>query len=191
MKKLLLGALLLLSAVTMADMTPRQEAELDKLTEIFYPDTNMRADRRDFKRLQTDSYNDIVEMRDSGAVGISSEAFNNMWEEIDGNFPGDFIQQKREINKALVGYKTANEIRNQEAEKEAEVRRALNKEAAEDIIEIKEEQHLVPQEIMEKIITEAETAHPDDHIAQKEEIENKIKAYEDMMQYFDLKSPRN
>ncbi len=190
MKKTLLGAFLLLSAVAMAEMTPKQEAELDKLTKIFYPDTDMRADRRDFKKLQTDAYNNIVEMRGEAQNGMSEEAFNEIWAEVDRRFPGDFIQQKREIDKAFVGYRAADAIRAEEKKKEAEVRKVLNEEAKGDILEIKSEEHMVPKEVMDRIIADAEAAHPEDHVAQREEIENKIKAYEDMLQYFDLSSPK-
>jgi len=190
MKKAVLGAFLLLSAVSMADMTPRQEAELDKLTKIFYPDNNMRADRRDFKKLQTDSYNNIIDMREGSQNGMSEETFNEIWEDVEKRFPGDFIQQKREIDKAFVGYRAADTIRAEEKKKKAEVRKVLNEEAKEDILEIKSEEHVVPQEVMAKIIADAEATHPTDHVAQKQEIENKIKAYEDMLQYFDLNSPK-
>ncbi len=190
MKKTLLGAFLLLSAVTMAEMTPKQEAELDKLTKIFYPDTDMRADRRAFKDLQRDAYNNIVEMRGEAQNGMSEEAFNEIWAEVERRFPGDFIQQKREIDKAFVGYRAADAIRAEEKKKEAEVKKVLNAEAKEDILEIKSEEHMVPKEVMDRIIADAEAAHPEDHVAQREEIENKIKAYEDMLQYFDLSSPK-
>ncbi len=190
MKKTLLGAFLLLSAVTMAEMTPKQEAELDKLTKIFYPDTDMRADRRDFKKLQRDAYDNIIEMRGESQNGMSEEAFNEIWGDVERRFPGDFIQQKREIDKAFVGYRAADTIRAEEKRKEAEVKKVLNAEAKEDILEIKSEEHLVPKEVMDKIVTDAEAAHPEDHVAQREEIENKIKAYEDMLQYFDLNSPK-
>lgn len=192
MKKLLLGAFLILSTISMSEMTKQQEAELDKLTEIFYPETNMVFDRRDFKKLQTAAYDRIVEDREESTM--SQDVFNEIWEKAEKKFPGDFIQQEKEIKKISDGYRTAGEIKAEEdareAQRQAELKEALDKAAQEDILEIKDEKNLVPQEVMEKIIANAEAEYPNDHVAQREDIENKVKAYEDMLQYFDLNSPK-
>lgn len=64
MKKGIIGLLLLVSAVSFSEMTTDQQYELDKLTKIFYPDNNMRADRSNFQRIQTNAYDEIIEMRE-------------------------------------------------------------------------------------------------------------------------------
>lgn len=190
MKKLLLGAFLVLSTISMSEMTKQQEAELNKLTEIFYPDATMSFDRRDFKKLQTAAYDRIVESREDSTNGVSEDIFNEIWEKAEKQFPGDYIQQEKEIKKVFSGYMVADAVRAEEKLKEAEEKAAENKVAKEDILEIKKEEHLVPQDVMTKIIENAEAEHPNDHVAQREDIENKIKAYEDMLQYFDLNSPK-
>lgn len=190
MKKLLLGAFLVLSTISMSEMTNQQEAELNKLTEIFYPDATMSFDRRDFKKLQTAAYDRIIESRGDSKNGVSEDVFDDIWEKTQGQFPGDFIQQEKEIKKVFSGYMVADAVRAEEKLKEAEEKAAENKIAEEDILEIKKEEHLVPQDVMTKIIENAETEHPNDPVAQREDIENKIKAYEDMLQYFDLNSPK-
>ena len=171
-------------------MTEKQDAELTKLTKIFYPETSMRADRKNFKKIQTAAYDSIIEMRGKSQNGMSEEVFNEIWEDAAKKFPGDFLAQKKDIEKAFVGYRAADTIRVKEEKKEAEKKAVLNKEAEEDILDIKEEKHLVPQDVVEKIMTDAKVNNPNDHVAQKEEIENKIKAYEDMSQYFNLESPK-
>lgn len=190
MKKLLLGAFLVLSTISMSEMTKQQEAELNKLTEIFYPDATMSFDRRDFKKLQTAAYDRIIESREDSTSGVSTDVFNEIWEKTEKQFPGDYIQQEKEIKKVFSGYMVADAVRAEEKLKEAEEKEAENKVAKEDILEIKKEEHLVPQDVMTKIIENAEAEHPNDHVAQREDIENKIKAYEDMLQYFDLNSPK-
>ena len=190
MKKLLLGAFLVLSTISMSEMTKQQEAELNKLTEIFYPDATMSFDRRDFKKLQTAAYDRIIESREDSTNEISEDVFNEIWEKAEKQFPGDYIQQEKEIKKVFSGYMVADAVRAEEKLKEAEEKEAENKVAKEDILEIKKEEHLVPQDVMTKIIENAEAEHPNDHVAQREDIENKIKAYEDMLQYFDLNSPK-
>lgn len=84
----------------------------------------------------------------------------------------------------------AEKVNLEREEKKLEKLKALNEEALEDILEIKEEEHMIPKDIMDKIIREAEEEYPNDHVSQKEEIDNKIKAYEDMLQYFNLESPK-
>ena len=190
MKKGIIGLLLLVSAVSFSEMTTDQKYELDKLTKIFYPDNNMRADRSNFERIQTNAYNEIMDMREDLGDQIIAEEFDKIWAGEQRKFPGDFIQQKKELIKALDGYKMAEKVNLEREEKKLEQLKALNEEALEDILEIKEEENMVPKDIMDKIIREAEEEFPNDHVSQKEEIDNKIKAYEDMLQYFDLESPK-
>lgn len=190
MKKGIIGLLLLVSAVSFSEMTTDQQYELDKLTKIFYPDNNMRADRSNFQRIQTNAYDEIIEMREDLGDQIIAEEFDKIWAGEQRKFPGDFIQQKKGLIKALDGYKMAEKVNLEREEKKLEKLKALNEEALEDILEIKEEEHMVPKEIMDKIIREAEEEYPNDHVSQKEEIDNKIKAYEDMLQYFNLESPK-
>ena len=190
MKKGIIGLLLLVSAVSFSEMTTDQKYELDKLTKIFYPDNNMRADRSNFERIQTNAYNEIMDMREDLGDQIIAEEFDKIWAGEQRKFPGDFIQQKKELIKALDGYKMAEKVNLEREEKKLEQLKALNEEALEDILEIKEEENMVPKDIMDKIIREAEKEYPNDHVSQKEEIDNKIKAYEDMLQYFDLESPK-
>ena|GEM_PF-5040268 len=190
MKKGIIGLLLLVSAVSFSEMTTDQKYELDKLTKIFYPDNNMRADRSNFERIQTNAYNEIMDMREDLGDQIIAEEFDKIWAGEQRKFPGDFIQQKKELIKALDGYKMAEKVNLEREEKKLEQLKALNEEALEDILEIKEEENMVPKDIMDKIIREAEEEYPNDHVSQREEIDNKIKAYEDMLQYFDLESPK-
>jgi len=189
-KKGIIGLLLLVSAVSFSEMTTDQKYELDKLTKIFYPDNNMRADRSNFERIQTNAYNEIMDMREDLGDQIIAEEFDKIWAGEQRKFPGDFIQQKKELIKALDGYKMAEKVNLEREEKKLEQLKALNEEALEDILEIKEEENMVPKDIMDKIIREAEEEYPNDHVSQREEIDNKIKAYEDMLQYFDLESPK-
>ncbi len=205
MKKIILASLIVLSTLTFgemtkeekkeykkvqAEMTKEQKKQLDKLTTIFYPDADMMTDRIQFKKIETKAFEEIIRLRDENVYGIPAEIFNELWAEQEKQFPGDFIQQKKELAKVFTGYKASNVVREAKEKQAAEEKKVKDEAAKKEIQKIETEDQSIPKEIMDQIIGDAKVMYPNDHIAQKKEIENRMKAYEDMMKYFDLKSPK-